>query len=80
MIETNEFIYIQRKLLKAKQIYYNKEELQFLTDYQFDMLEKQSFDIAKKLGFRADKYLGPEKNEKHHIHWMIGYNEINNYS
>lgn len=67
-----EFKQVQDKLLRAKKYYYKKHK-SIMTDYEFDTLEKYSFKLARELGFRADKYKGPKKNEKHHIHWMIGY-------
>jgi len=79
MKEDSEFIYLQKKQLYAKQCYY-EEHISIMTDFQFDMLEKQSYKKAKELGFRADSYLGPEENEKHHVHWMIGYDENSIYN
>lgn len=78
MKETTEFIYLQQKQLKAKEDYYVNCS-PTLTDFQFDMLEKQSYEIARKLSFRADKHLGPEENEEHHIHWMIGFSKNSRY-
>jgi hypothetical protein len=66
---------VQRRLLEAKRMYYVKHK-SIMTDYEFDILEKYSFKLAKSLGYRADKYKGPKKNEKHHIHWMIGYKKV----
>lgn len=77
-IESIEFIYTQQKLLKAKEDYY-VHNLPTLTDFQYDMLEQQSYKLAKELGFRANNFLGPENNEKHHIHWMIGYSLNSTY-
>lgn len=78
MKETEEFIELQKELLRHKFLYYI-ESIPEITDYDFDMLEKKSLALAKELGFRADSYLGPEDNEKHHVHWMIGYNENSIY-
>lgn len=72
MKETKEFIELQKQLLKAKKAYYH-DDVCIMSDYEYDMLEKQSFDLAKSLGFNADKWEGPEENEEHHIHWMVGY-------
>ena len=43
------------------------------------MLERQSFELAKKLGFRSNEWEGAEYNERHHVHWMIGYDAENAY-
>lgn len=51
-----------------------------ISDYDYDMLERKSFKMARDLGFRADSYEDAEENEKHHVHWMIGYNENNFYN
>jgi len=50
-----------------------------LQDGYFDEFEKYSYTLARNLGFRADKVLGPEENEKHHIHWMVGFSRNNYY-
>ncbi|MFT6125751.1 MAG: hypothetical protein ACJAVA_000192 [Flavobacteriaceae bacterium] len=68
-----EFELIQLHLLLHKYLYYEKYK-PMLDDCGFDMVEQYSITLAKNLGFRADKYLGPEENEKHHVHWMIGFN------
>lgn len=67
-----DFKRVQSMLLEAKRMYY-KKHISIMSDYEFDLLEKHSFNLAKQLGFRADKYKGPKKKEAHHIHWMIGY-------
>lgn len=67
-----DFKRVQSRLLEAKRMYY-KKHISIMTDYEFDLLERHSFKLAKRLGFRADKYKGPKKNERNHIHWMIGY-------
>lgn len=68
-----EFVHMQYFLLYHKYLYYilNKPMLE---DEHFDNAEKYSYTLAKNLGFRADKESGPEENEKHHIHWMVGFN------
>lgn len=78
MEKTEEFIKLQKELLRHKFLYY-VENMPEITDYDYDMLERSSFKLASELGFRADSYLGPEDNEVHHVHWMIGYNENSIY-
>lgn len=73
-----EFENHQLFLLFHKYLYYEVNK-PMLDDIGFDMSEKYSYTLAKNLGFRADKGLGPEKNEKHHIHWMVGFNSNNIY-
>lgn len=70
--ESEEFINLQKELIKHKFLYYELGEPE-ISDYEYDMLERKSFDMAKSLGFKADKWGNPEENEKHHIHWMVGY-------
>ncbi len=79
MKESEEFIQLQKDLLRHKFLYY-EECFPEITDYDYDMLEKKSVKMAQELGFRADTYLGPEDNEAHHVHWMIGYNENSIYN
>lgn len=67
-----EFKEVQEKILKAKRSYY-KYHTSIMSDYEFDMLEKYSFKLAKALGFRANSEKGPKKNEAHHVHWVVGY-------
>jgi len=69
-----EFELLQKKLLKYKYLYYIKIEPE-INDAEYDRLERKSYALAKKLGFRADTWEGPEENEKHHIHWMVGFSE-----
>ena len=76
--ETKEFIELQKELLKHKYFYYNLNS-PTITDYEYDMLELESFKMAKKLGFRADRFDDPRENEKHHIHWMVGYSKSEIY-
>lgn len=78
MKETEEFIKLQQELLKHKYLYYIENEPK-ITDYHYDMLEKSSFKLAKDLGFNADPWEDPQENEKHHVHWMIGYSENSVY-
>lgn len=74
LVQTGEFVALQREILKHKYLYYIKNKPE-ISDYEYDMLEKKSFEIAKELGFRADSWKGAQENEKHHIHWMVGYKE-----
>ena len=67
-----EFENLQKELLKHKYLYYVKAA-PIISDYNYDMLEEKSRKLAKSLGFRADKWEGPEENEKHHIHWMVDF-------
>jgi hypothetical protein len=78
MKETEEFIELQKELLKYKKSYYISD-VSLISDYEYDMLEKRSLEEAKKLGFRANKWLGPEENEAHHVHWMVGFNKDSVY-
>jgi hypothetical protein len=78
MKETEEFIELQKELLKHKKSYY-VSDVSLISDYEYDMLEKRSLEEAKKLGFRADEWLGPEENEVHHVHWMVGFSEDSVY-
>lgn len=76
--ETKEFIELQKQLLKHKKLYYTTDNVE-ISDYEYDLLEKKSFKMAQELGFRADSWEGPEENEKHHAHWMVGWDENYNY-
>jgi NAD-dependent DNA ligase len=77
--ETEEFVNLQKELLRHKHLYYVKNAPE-ISDYEFDMLEKKSFNLAEKLGFRADKWEDAADNEAHHIHWMVGYEEGSIYA
>lgn len=76
--ENEEFVNLQKELLRHKKLYYveNKSEI---SDYDYDMLERKSFQLAIKLGFNADRHENPMENEKHHVHWMIGFEENSKY-
>jgi NAD-dependent DNA ligase len=74
MQETEEFVKLQKGLLQHKKLYY-VDDMPTISDYDYDMLELKSYKMAQGLGFKADKWEDPEENEKHHIHWMIGYKE-----
>lgn len=78
MEETQEFIDLQKELLRHKYLYYveNKPEI---SDYDYDMLERKSFKLAKEQGFRADGWEGATPEEEHHIHWMVGYQKGSKY-
>lgn len=54
MKETKEFVELQKELLKHKKLYYVEDNAE-ISDYDFDMLEEQSYEMARELGFRADK-------------------------
>ncbi len=69
-----EFDNLQEELLRLKKAYY-VDNTSLVDDYTYDMLERKSFKLAQELGFRADSWEGPEENEKHHVHWMVGYEE-----
>jgi NAD-dependent DNA ligase len=79
MEESQEFINLQKELLRHKFLYYinNSPEI---SDYDYDMLEKKSFKMAKELGFNANSWDGTQENESHHVHWMIGYKEGSRYN
>lgn len=77
--ETEEFKELQVELLKHKRLYY-EFNTPIISDYEYDMLERKSFAMAKELGFNADSFEDPEENEAHHVHWMVGYKEINKYN
>lgn len=69
-----EFEKIQKELLKHKYLYYELGKTE-IPDREYDRLEEKSFKMARELGFSADKYTDePEENEKHHVHWMVGFN------
>ena len=70
----NEFIQLQMELLYHKYLYYTLNS-PILSDYDYDMLERKSFEDARNLGFRADKFEDPEEREAHHVHWMVGFKE-----
>ena len=74
MKETSQFIDLQKSLLKYKKHYYVLDE-PLVSDYYYDMVEKKSYELAKELGFRADKASGAMEDEAHHVHWMVGYKE-----
>lgn len=67
-----EFEYLQRELLKHKYLYYVKSK-PVISDYDYDMLEEKSLKLARKCGFRADKWEGPDQNEVDHVHWMVDF-------
>jgi hypothetical protein len=67
-----EFEDLQKNLLKHKYLYYVKDR-PIIGDYDYDMMENHSLIVAKLLGFRADKWEGPEENEKDHVHWMVDF-------
>lgn len=77
--ESQEFIALQKELLRHKFLYYveNKPEI---SDYDYDMLERKSYEMAKELGFNADRFDNPQPNEAHHIHWSVGYSENSVYN
>lgn len=73
-LEILAFNELQKTLLKHKYLYYAKAA-PVISDYDYDMLEMESYKLAKTLGFRADKWEGPEENEKDHVHWMVDFDE-----
>ena len=77
--ETEDFILLQKELLKHKYLYYIENNPE-ISDYEYDMLELKSFKLAKELGFNSDKWEDPQENEKHHIHWMVGYDDKTIYN
>ena len=77
--ETEEFIEVQKKLLQAKKEYYI-DDAATMSDYDYDMLERKSMKMAKELGFKAERFEDPDDNEKHHVHWMVGYSEDSIYN
>lgn len=70
--ETEDFINLQKELLKHKRLYYVESNPE-ISDNEYDSLERKSIQMAKDLGFRADRWEDAEDNEAHHVHWMIGY-------
>ncbi len=72
------FEFIQLWLLMHKYWYYVEDNSQ-INDQHYDGAEEYSRRVAKELGFRADKQLGPEENEKHHVHWMVDFNSNSPY-
>lgn len=77
--ETQEFKDLQKELLEHKRLYY-VEDKPIISDYEYDMLERKSYKLAKNLGFGADRWEEPEENEAHHVHWMVGYKEDSVYN
>ena len=77
--ETEEFINLQKELLRHKKLYYIQDN-PIISDYDYDMLELKSFKLAKELGFNADRWEDPKENELHHVHWMVGFKENNIYN
>lgn len=71
--ETEEFIELQKELLNHKYKYYITNN-PTISDYEFDMLERSSFEMAKSLGFNADRFDDPMPDEEHHVHFMVGFN------
>ena len=78
IVETQEFINLQKELLRHKFLYYVESRPE-ISDYDYDMLERSSYQMAMELGFRADRWDDPQENEAHHIHWMVGYKEGSRY-
>jgi NAD-dependent DNA ligase len=79
MKETKKFIELQKELLRHKFLYYVQNTPE-ISDYDYDILERKSLYLADTLGFNANPFTGPEENEAHHVHWMIGYNENSIYN
>lgn len=79
MIETEEFIKLQKELLEHKYKYYVTNS-PTISDYEYDMLERSSFTLAKSLGFNADRFEDPLPGEEHHVHWMVGFDVDNVYN
>lgn len=79
MTESTEFIALQKELLRHKFLYYVQNTPE-ISDYEYDMLERQSFKLAQSLGFNADRFDNPMANEEHHVHWMVGYNDNSKYN
>jgi hypothetical protein len=73
-LELLAFHELQKELIKHKYLYYVKSA-PIISDYNYDMLEEKSLKLARTLGFRADKWEGPEENEKDHVHWMVDFDE-----
>ncbi|HBI00628.1 MAG TPA: hypothetical protein DDY18_03285 [Flavobacterium sp.] len=74
-----EFELLQKELLKHKYLYYVKSA-PIISDYDYDMMERKCYKMAKQLGFRADNWEGPEENEKLHVHWMVDFDESHPWS
>lgn len=77
--ETQEFITLQKELLRHKFLYYVENNPE-ISDYDYDMLERSSFKMAQDLGFRADRFDDPEEEEVFHVHFMVGYKEGSPYN
>ena len=73
-----EFEALQVEQLYYKYLYYELG-VSGISDYNYDMLERKSFAEAQKLGFKADKWEDPDENEKHHVHWMVGFDKKSKY-
>ena len=76
IIESEEFIQLQKELLLHKKLYY-LDNNPIISDYEYDMLEKKSIKMAENLGFTDDDGFG---DGSHHIHWMVGYKEDSVYN
>lgn len=74
----SEFENHQLFLLYHKYLYYELGK-SVIEDFYFDISDSYSFKLALNLGFRADKMRGPKENERHHIHWMVGFNSNSEY-
>jgi NAD-dependent DNA ligase len=70
--ESLEFTALQKELLEHKYKYYVLNT-PTISDYEYDMLERSSFEMAKSLGFSADRFDNPMSDEAHHVHWMVGF-------
>lgn len=69
-----EFMLLQKELLKHKYLYYVKNAA-VISDYDYDMLEQRSWNLAAQLGFKADKWEDPDENEKDHVHHMVDFDK-----
>lgn len=66
----------QLELLKHKYLYYEKDSPE-ITDSEYDKLDRENFELARSMGYRADEDKGPGPVERHHVHWMVGFDRTN---
>ena len=77
-MKVDDFITIQMDFLYHKYLRHTVET-PVISDEEFETMERKSLEAAEELGFRADKSLGAEDNESHHVHWMVGFSEDSPY-
>lgn len=74
-----EFDKVQLELIKHKYHYYILDA-PLISDYEYDMLERQSYKLSRTLGFAMDFFEGPQAGEEDHVHFMVDFDENNKYA